>query len=930
MWLPAGCLLALAMAAFWLVVRRPDVNFLVDNPPAHWIVYPSVPSLADQADGPRRTVFRRKFEVQNLKAGAHLTVCALNEFTVSINGTEIAKSPTDKGQSWKTPLNTSIGNDVLAVGANELLATVTCRHGPPALWLALDTGSGIIVSDGQWQASLLDAAPQPARLAASPPHFGKGSAPAEGERPLPSLAHRWPVFLACSLVALLLVGAVQWRWKRSLAAQHEAAGPIWRLLAIFAVTWLVMLISNSRLIPFVLGYDSELHLDYVEFIQQRGELPRGTEGLEMWQPPLYYVLASLITSLASAPAKSQTAVFLLRALSYLASLAQIALVVGCLRRLYPGRSWPQALGLVLAGCVPLQLYLMHYASNDVLAALLSTASLYLALMVIQQRQTKSRTAILLGICLGAAIITKLTTWPVVLAVFAVLVWQLLIERPIARQWGTRLVLPALSCALLCGWYFARNYQNFGQPLPPDQAGFAYGQDPGFSTPGQFLRFGRSLTQPFFSAFYSVPDGIYSSLWGDGAWGGQTAREGRPPWNYELMAGGYLVAFIPCLLILIGFGAVLWQVFRGWQPERLLLLAASAASFCGISYFYLRHPMYGAIKAHYAFTSIVSLSMFLAEGCLFLAGKSLWRRLVLTTALVTWGLASLATYFVIGSAPDTQAWIGRQLALQGNADAALRQVQQAVRKHPRDVGLHLLAARLLHGAGRNREANAELKVAMQLDPENAELQLAAAQVLNALGEPQSERTYLQNAIRLAPDDSRAYLGLAHNYANAGEFQDVIRAARAGLRVSPVDPQLHVLLADASAPFGELDQAIEHYRIVLDFNADDLSALTGLASIFAMHPNSQYRNAEQAVELAKRASELTEQKNPSIEDILAAAYAEAGDFSQAEETLSAAIKNASNEEPQATLDRLNRHLADVRAHRRLRERALDPNHEKESSD
>jgi tetratricopeptide (TPR) repeat protein len=902
-----------------MVVRRPDVNFLVDYPPAQWIVYPIVPSLGDQPDGPRRTVFRRTFQVQNLNSNVHLTVRALSEFTVSLNGKEISKSPTDQGQSWKSPVDTSIDNDLLASGENELVATVTCQRGPPALWLTLDTGSDIIVSDEEWQASLLDAKLEPARLAALPPQFGKGSAPAEGERPLESLAHRWPVFLVCSVIAVLLVGTVEWRWQRSIAAQ-EAAGPIWLLLAIVSVTWLVMLISNSRLLPFVLGYDSELHLDYVEFIQQRGELPRGTEGLEMWQPPLYYVIASLITSLARAPAKSQTAVLLLRALSYLASLAQLVLVAACLRRLYPGRSWPQTIGLVLAGCLPVQLYLMHYASNDILAALLSTASLYLTLVVIQQRETKRKTAILLGMCLGAAAITKLTTWPIVLTAFAVLIWQLLVERRTANQWLVRLVVPALACVVVCGWYFARNYQNFGRLLPPDQAGFAYGQDPGYSTPGQFLRFGRSLTEPFFSAFASVPDGIYSSLWGDGAWGGQTAREGRPPWNYDLMAGGYLVALIPSLLILTGVGAVLWQVFRGWQPEKLLLLAASAASCCGISYFYLRHPMYGAIKAHYAFASIASLSMFLAEGCLFLSGNRPWRRLVLTTALATWGLASLATDFVIGSAPETQAWIARQLALQGNTEQALRQIQQAVRKHPRDVGLHLLAARLLNRARRHRDANAELKVAMQLDPENAELQLAAAQVLNALGEPESERTHLQNAIRLAPDDSRAYLGLAHNYANSGQFQDVIEAARAGLRVSPVDPRLHVLFAEASLQLGQTDRAIEHYRIVLDFNSNDLPALSGLASILAMHPDAQYRNAEQAVELAQRASDLTEQKNLHIEDILAAAYAEAGDFSQAEETLSAAMKNASKEEPQATLERMKQHLADVRAQRPVREPEL----------
>jgi tetratricopeptide (TPR) repeat protein len=372
---------------------------------------------------------------------------------------------------------------------------------------------------------------------------------------------------------------------------------------------------------------------------------------------------------------------------------------------------------------------------------------------------------------------------------------------------------------------------------------------------------------------------------------------------------------------VGIGAVLWQVVRGWRPERLLLFAASAASFCGISYFYLRHPMYGAVKAHYAFASIVSLSMFLAEGCLVLAGNSRWRRLALTAALGTWGLASLGTFFIVGPSPQTQFWIARQLALQGNTEQALGRIGLAIHRRPREAGLHLLAGRLLHGAGRNKEAGAELDRAMQGDPDNAEVQLAAAQVLNSLGQQESERTLLQEVVRLAPDDPRGHLGLVHNLANAGQFQAAIEAARAGLRVSPVDPRLHVLLAEASAQLGAAEKAIEHYKIVLDFNRDDLPALSGLASIFAMHPNPRYRDAAQAVELARRASDLTEHSNPAVEDILAASYAETGEFVEAEETLRAAIKLASKEGQEATLDRLKAHLAAVESREPLREPALE---------
>jgi Flp pilus assembly protein TadD len=927
MWLPTGCALALAVAAFWIVLRRSEVNFLSNDSRAKWIIYPSVPSLGDQPDGPRQAVFKRKFRIADAVVDGQLIVRGMTAFTVSLNGTEIARSDTDRPPPWNTISHTTIGPGKLAVGENELVATVTCHRGPPALWLALDTGVETIATDAEWQASLLGAVLQPARLAASIPPFGPGSAPADAERPLKSLVYRWRTFLSCGLIAAVAVGVLNWYGQRSRAAPSESTRCVWLLIAAIAGAWLVLLMSNSGNIPFALGYDAELHLDYVQYLQQHGTIPRGNEGLEMWQPPLYYAIASLLTSLARAPAKSETAVLLLRAFSYFASLAQLLLVAGCLRRLYPGRSWAPPAGLILAGCVPMQLYLMHYASNDVLAALLATASLYAAMVVIQQRRTSIRTAVMLGVCLGAATITKLSAWPVVLTIIVLLVWQCLVERHSASQWFMRLVVPALTAALVCGWYFLRNYQNFGQPLPPDQAGFAYGQDPGYATAGQFLRFGRSLTEPFFSAFAGVPDGIYSTLWGDGDWGGQTTLEGRPPWNYDLMAAGYLVALVPSMCVVVGIGAVLWQVTRGWRPEKLLVLAASAASFCGISYFYLRHPMYGAVKAHYAFASITSLSMFLAEGYLVLAGNTQWRRLMLSTAIGTWGLASLATFLIAGSSSATQAWIGRQLALQGNIEPALTHMRQAMRKHPDDVGLQVLMGRILHRAERNQEALAELNRALSADPEGVELQLSLAQVLNSLGQHASERTFLLNVVRLAPDDPRGHVGLAHNFAYERSFQETIRAAREGLRVSPIDPRLHVLLAEALLALGHTDEAVEHYRIVLNFKPDDLPALTGLASILAMHPNPAYRNAARGLELAQRASELTERTNPLIEDILAAAYAEAGNFPDAEKTLRAVLEHLTADRSEAAggaaeiVDRLTKHLDTVRSQKPLREPAFN---------
>ncbi|HVA49817.1 MAG TPA: tetratricopeptide repeat protein [Pirellulales bacterium] len=918
-WLPAACAVAMAAAMFWSLSRRPDVNFLTDRPPAHWIVYRAVPDLAAQPDGPRRTVFHRQFSVAKLPAASRLTVQALNEFAVTVNGVEVAKS--DASQSWKTPQTTVVGGDLLQVGENELEVTVTCQRGPPALCLALDVGSEIIASDDRWQASLLGAMVQPARLAAAVPAFGKGTAPAGAERPIDSLVRTWPRFLIFGVLAAVAVGLGQ-RYGERMMGTRVSANSEWLVLAAIALTWLALLIWNARSLTFLLGFDSPFHLEYVEHIQHKGTLPTGVEGAEMWQPPLYYLSVSLLTSLAGAAANSELGILVERAFAYVVSLTQLLLLAGCLRRLFPGPSGPRSVGLLFAGCLPVQLYMMHYNSNDVLAAALSTAALYTAIAVIQLPRARISPAMVLGVCLGTAVLTKLTTWPVVLVIMLVLVWQLAAERRAAREWIVRLGVPVCVCLFVCGWYFLRNYRNFGRPLPPDQAGWTYGQDPGYAMLPQFVRFGQSLAEPFYSAFAGLPDGIYSTLWGDGDWGGKILLETRPPWNYDLMAGNYLLAIVPTLLLFVGSGSLVWQVLRRWQPEKLLLLGAGVASFCGLAYFYLLHPMYGAIKAHYALPSIASLCVLTAEGYVVLSGKSPARQAAIATALGAWGLAALASFSVGPSSPQTNVWVARQFTLQGNLDQAWAKIKKAIRQRPDDLRLRLMEGRVLAWGQRYEEARGAMAAVVQTDPTNVEAQVWLAEVLIALGRDEESVPLLENSLRLAPDYGDAYRQLALLNLRQSHVETAREVALAGLRVAPHDPLLHLVLGEAFAQLGEQERAIEHYRIAVEFNPQYTPALGVLASIYATHPEARYRNAQQAVELARRASQLTEHEDPLVEDTLAAAYAEAGDFAAAEQTLRAAIERMTPDEAGALRERLADHLDRIKSRKPLRDYPYQP--------
>jgi len=83
-------------------------------------------------------------------------------------------------------------------------------------------------------------------------------------------------------------------------------------------------------------------------------------------------------------------------------------------------------------------------------------------------------------------------------------------------------------------------------------------------------------------------------------------------------------------------------------------------------------------------------------------------------------------------------------------------------------------------------------------------------------------------------------------------------------------------------GRTTEAIQFYRELLRTNTNNVFAMNDLAWILTSSSNPELRNGEEAVQLASRAVELTDSRYPVMIGTLAAAYAEAGRFSEAVNT------------------------------------------------
>jgi tetratricopeptide (TPR) repeat protein len=521
----------------------------------------------------------------------------------------------------------------------------------------------------------------------------------------------------------------------------------------------------------------------------------------------------------------------------------------------------------------------------------------------------------LGLCMGAALLTKATALLVVLPLFLAVIVKLFAERaPVAiwlRHFGT-------LCAVMvatCGWHYARIWHQFGTPVVGNwdvAAGFLWWQDPGFHTASDYARFGRSVVTPLFSGFGSFADGIYSTLWGDGLCGGVSDLAYRPPWNYNLMAGGYLLALAPALLILVGAAAACWRFVRKPSVDLFVLAGSSGAVVLGVVFMTLKVASYAQVKAFYGLALLVPLCFFGAMGWELLTRGRRILQGALGILLLVWAMNSFAAFWIIHSGAQ-HAYMGIKLASTRKLDAALTEAMKAVESDPADAAARRFSALILNELGRTNESLPLAQRAIELNPQDGAGHLELAVALAGQGQLESALGEARRALELAPENPDAWDFSLFCLSKLGRTDEAIKAARDGLAVFPYRGELHhalglVLtqkqdfvtaanhfvyalllrpdLTDARANFrltlraiGGASDGLKRLQEVEWFADDAPMILNEMAWFFATQPDATLRNGPEAVRLAERACALEGRTAPAMLATLAAAYAESGRFSEA---------------------------------------------------
>lgn len=213
--------------------------------------------------------------------------------------------------------------------------------------------------------------------------------------------------------------------------------------------------------------------------------------------------------------------------------------------------------------------------------------------------------------------------------------------------------------------------------------------------------------------------------------------------------------------------------------------------------------------------------------------------------------------------DTIAAMGYYYREKGDLPRAIELFEKSLTIDPENWGAHNFYGVTLFRMGKYDEAVAHFQAAIRVNPLNAQSLTNMGALEFSRGNVDSAKKYFEEAIDSTPRYAKAHFNLAMVLTREGQFQG----------------------------------AAERYEDCLKYAPDDADATGNLAWLYATCPDPAVRRGARAVELAREFGRLMggTAGGPRVFDILAAALAEDGQFTQAVESAGTAVQLSRSDDP-----------------------------------
>lgn len=645
----AGILIILALIAAGVVFYRaagsPASPLLIAKQGARWIRINESPWLGVREPGFVTAGFRKTFRVDAIPEKALLTVYAFKDASVFLDGVPVIAA-SNEPDAWMNPRQVDLS--LMLDRGTHVLRIIAANYSAPAAVLAYSNEIGLRTgpdweasSDGlKWSQAITVDTINPAPLSRMFQRADK------------AFLSKTPYMLAIfSVVFIWTLGVylpkkpVDWLVRFTPSASTVR----WGVMGL----WVVLALNDIVKVPVYFGSDAAAHMDYIDYVASNWRIPFATEGWQMFQSPLYYILSAPLFLVFKKLLAEESAMTALRVIPLACGIFQVELSYRAVKYLWPGpdREGMRALAVIIGGLLPMNIYMSQYLGNEPLAGVFSAAAVVRAFKI-HAAPSDERTItdlFLLGVFLGLAFLSKATAALLIPPLALLLIYRAFNTQTPFRRAASSLGIVLGAAFVISGWYYIRNWIVIGKPFVggwEPSAGMVWWQDPGYRTPAQFFSFGQSLVYPVYSSINGIWDSIYSTLWMDASLGSMVTYEKVPPWNYSFMLSGAILALLPTAGIIAGCIGALRSPSRGMRSGVLFALLFVSVYLAAIVGLYLKLPIYTTAKASYMMGIIPCMALLGAYGFSIVMQGSAVIRAFVYGGVACWAAFAYIAYFAL--------------------------------------------------------------------------------------------------------------------------------------------------------------------------------------------------------------------------------------------------------------------------------------------
>lgn len=217
-----------------------------------------------------------------------------------------------------------------------------------------------------------------------------------------------------------------------------------------------------------------------------------------------------------------------------------------------------------------------------------------------------------------------------------------------------------------------------------------------------------------------------------------------------------------------------------------------------------------------------------------------------------------------------------------AEEAVPYYQSLLQANPKQSWAMAMLAWYYISEDQHDKARHMIEKALQLDSKNVSALLARGTLFGLEEDYDAAITQFDKAIQVCPESAHAYYSRGLHRYESDDKQGALADYSAAIRICP---EYSYAYTGRGAVYHENEnwkEAIADFDKSLSLDPYDNVALVRRARIRATCPDTAYRNSKLAILDAEKACELSKYQDWEDQEVLAAAYAEAGRFDDAVKT------------------------------------------------